>query len=166
MDLCGYDCTSTCFDEVDDRIHDLEDQNMDNMITPESIQLHGAPVATMKIVKHTGDVSRVAISPNNKFFVLSSEDNTASAWDAISGKMLFTLRGHTDDIRSVKISPDNSFIITVSNDTTAIRWDAQTGKRLNTYGVGKLIFIIFTSIIIFHHYYRQRHFSPLNNDLF
>ena len=163
MDLCGYDCTSTCFDEVDDQTHDQRDQII---ITPESIDDYGVPAATMKIVKHKGDVSRVAISSNKKFFVLSSEDKTASTWDATTGKLLFTLRGHTDDIRSVEISPDDSFIITVSNDTTAIRWDARTGKRLKTYGVGKLITLIFTIIIIFCHHYHQQMFLPLNNDSF
>ena len=120
----------------------------------------------MKIVKHKSDVSRVAISSNKEFFVLSSEDNTASSWDATTGKLLFTLRGHTDDIRSVKISPDDSFIITVSNDTTAIRWDARTGKRLKTYGVGKLIILIFTIIIIFRRQYHQQMFLQLSNDSF
>ena len=142
MEFCGVNYGSSCCDAPDENIYQQEDYNEDVCINPASIDKRGVPVATMKVVKHKGDVSSVAISNDKKFFVLSSEDNTASVWDSKTGEEIFTLRGHTDDIRSVKIAPDDSYIITVSNDTTAIMWDMETGKRLNTYGVGEFVLII------------------------
>ena len=114
---------------------DAESNDNSTFITRANIQQDGL-VAMMKIVEHKGDISRVAISKSTDFFVLSSEDSTASVWDTKTGKLKFLLKGHTDDIRSVRISPDDSFIITTSNDTNAIRWDSKSGKKLKTYGIG------------------------------
>jgi len=113
---------------------DAESNDNSTFITRANIQQDGL-VAMMKIVEHKGDISRVAISKSTNFFVLSSEDSTASVWDTKTGKLKFLLKGHTDDIRSVRISPDDSFIITTSNDTNAIRWDSKSGEKLKTYGI-------------------------------
>ena len=81
---------------------------------------------------HTAAVFSVAISPDTRFIVTGSWDNTARIEDAQTGTLLNTLQGHTSGVKSVAISPDSRFIVTGSEDTTARIWDVQTGALLNT----------------------------------
>ncbi|KAJ6481173.1 hypothetical protein DFH09DRAFT_1464725, partial [Mycena vulgaris] len=64
---------------------------------------------------HLDWVNSVSLSPNSKFTVSGSDDNTVHIWNAETGAALGTpLEGHTDCVRSVMFSPDNRHIVSGS----------------------------------------------------
>jgi WD40 repeat protein len=77
---------------------------------------------------HNGPVYGVAISPDNRWLVTGSSDNTARLWD-LSAKDLadnpVVLRGY-HEIRGVAISPDNRWVIAGCYDGRVRLWPLQT----------------------------------------
>ncbi|BAY98377.1 pentapeptide repeat-containing protein [Tolypothrix tenuis PCC 7101] len=78
---------------------------------------------------HIDNVNRLAFSPDGKYIVSSSRDNTVRLWDT-NGKLLHILNGHTDSIRAVAFSSDSKYIVTGSDDKTLRLWDTN-GKLLH-----------------------------------
>jgi WD40 repeat protein len=72
----------------------------------------------------------VAFSPDGKWVVSGSDDETVRLWDAATGAPLQTLEGHTDWIISVAFSPDGKRVVSGSDDKTVRLWDAATGAPL------------------------------------
>jgi WD40 repeat protein len=79
-----------------------------------------------------GDAQSVAYSPDGRFIVTASRDNTAIIWDAAAGEPVRSLAGHTDAVWSAAYSPDGRFIVTASRDNTAIIWDAAAGEPVRS----------------------------------
>ena len=68
---------------------------------------------------HTSSVMNAAFSPDGKWVVTASKDNTARVWEAATGRSLATLQGHTDSVNSAAFSPDGKWVITASDDKAA-----------------------------------------------
>ena len=81
---------------------------------------------------HGAAVTSVAISPDNRWMITASSDQTARIWDWASGETLLTLTGHASGIWSVAVSPDGRRVVTGSDDLTAKVWDTETGRELLT----------------------------------
>jgi len=81
---------------------------------------------------HTGGVNSVAISPDGRFVLSGSWDETLRLWDLATGQCLRTLKGHTERVNSVAISPDGRFALSGSHDNTLRLWDLETGQCLRT----------------------------------
>ncbi len=87
------------------------------------------PLDKMKLLKkwtahERFAISHIAVSPDGKWFVTSSWDNTAKLWNA-DFEYITTLHGHTRAINFIDISEDSRFIITASDDRTAKIWDSK-----------------------------------------
>jgi WD40 repeat protein len=63
-------------------------------------------------------VNDAAFSPDGRFIVTASQDDTARVWDAGTGLLLGTLTGHTAQIYCARFSPDGKVIATASADRT------------------------------------------------
>ncbi|HEX8090140.1 MAG TPA: hypothetical protein VF762_14865, partial [Blastocatellia bacterium] len=72
----------------------------------------------------------VAFSPDGKYFVTGSYDNTARVWDAKTGESVTELRGHTGLVSSAAFSPDGKYVVTGNDDKTAQIWDVKTGESV------------------------------------
>jgi WD40 repeat protein len=82
---------------------------------------------------HKDGVTDVAFSPDGRWVLTASADNTARVWDSRTGEPRFDapLR-HDYFVRRAAFSPDGERIVTASEDQTARVWDAATGQLLAT----------------------------------
>ncbi len=82
---------------------------------------------------HANWVLSCAISPDGKWALSGSEDNTLKVWDLKMGKCRQTLEGHANAVRSCAISPDGKWALSGSSDNTLKVWDLKTGKCLQEF---------------------------------
>lgn len=75
--------------------------------------------------------SDVQFSPDGKWIVSISEDDSLKIWEAETGRLLHNLLAHEADISSVQFSPNGKWILTASYDKTAKVWDVNTGKLIH-----------------------------------
>lgn len=82
---------------------------------------------TMVTVPDTEPVYSVAFSPDGRFCISGSGDQTLRLWDASMGQCVRTFEGHTDWVNSVAFSPDGHFCLSGSgsyDNKDATRRDA------------------------------------------
>jgi WD40 repeat protein len=90
-------------------------------------------IALLAVKGHTAFLTSVAFSPDGKYVVTASGDNTVRIWDVSTAKTVLVLQGHAGWVTSAVFSPDGTRIATTSGDTTARVWDADTGKELASF---------------------------------
>jgi len=83
-------------------------------------------------------VNDAAFSPDGRFIVTASQDNTARIWETESGLLLGALAGHTAQIYCAGFSPDGKAIATSSADAT-VRIHVADLSRLLDWSRGQLL---------------------------
>lgn len=95
---------------------------------------------------HTGTVSKLLFlpqgkSPNVRFLVSASEDETVKLWDIFSNQELFSLAGHHKPVMGIAVYPDpenkGNRLVSVGRDGQARVWDIGIG---HTSFVNKVVF--------------------------
>ena len=81
---------------------------------------------------HDNATTSCCFSPDGKYILTASDDNTAMLWDAFTCEVVDTLKGHYSGVRSAIFSPDGKYILTASWDYTAMLWDASTCEVVDT----------------------------------
>ena len=71
------------------------------------------PLFLLNLNQHTDYVYSASFSPDGKFILTSSRDNTAKLWN-LQGALIADLNQHTDPVSSASFSPDGKFILTSS----------------------------------------------------
>jgi len=84
-------------------------------------------------VGHTAGITSIDFSPDGKFILTGSKDNTAILWD-LNGKEIQSFTGHIQSVNAVAFSPAGSekFILTSSADKTAKLWSLD-GKEIRSF---------------------------------
>ena len=72
--------------------------------------------AKIKINRHQGEVTCVAIDPKGRYFFSGGEDGRTFVSDIKSAKLLFTLPTHVDTINDIVFSKKNHLVATASYD--------------------------------------------------
>lgn len=80
---------------------------------------------------HTSGLTSADFSPDGKYIVTTSHDNTAMIWEFGTFEVIRTLTGHKHPVLSAQYSPKGDSIVTSSVDGTII-WDAKTYEILGT----------------------------------
>ena len=75
-----------------------------------------------KFEGHTGRVTCLALSADEKSLFTGSDDKTVRQWDLATGKSVRTFQGHEQGIISVVISSDAKTLITAGKDNTVRVW--------------------------------------------
>jgi WD40 repeat protein len=70
-------------------------------------------------------VTNAAISHDQKYLVVTSDDCTARVWSMQTDRLVATLTGHTDQVWGVAFSPDDRWLVTSGADDTARVWDTR-----------------------------------------
>ena len=82
---------------------------------------------------HENVVTAAEFSPDEKFIVSGSLDDSLILWDTETGDPVQFFDGHTGSIADVDFLPDGTQIISASVDRTLILWDVESGKILRIY---------------------------------
>src|SRR5262249_8294405 len=77
-----------------------------------------------------GSRNDVALSPDGKTVVSTTEDGTVTVWDVASERPRETLRGHSNSVTQSVFSRDGRTLYTASSDGSAIAWDLTGGRRV------------------------------------
>jgi WD40 repeat protein/serine/threonine protein kinase len=83
--------------------------------------------------EYGGSVQSVAFSPDGRFILTGSGENTLRLRDVATGQILRTFEGHKKEINSLAFSPDGRFALSGSSDKALRLWDVATGKCLRTF---------------------------------
>lgn len=86
----------------------------------------GKPLA--RLTGHQKLVNHVAFSPDGRFIVSASFDNSIKLWDGRNGTFISTFRGHVASVYQVAWSSDCRLLVSCSKDTTLKVWDVRTRK--------------------------------------
>jgi WD40 repeat protein len=71
---------------------------------------------------HSDYVNSVAVTPDGKYVVSGSGDNTVRLWDLATGKEVRRFTGHESGVMSVAVTPDGRYVVSGSEDKTIRLW--------------------------------------------
>ncbi len=74
-------------------------------------------------------MSYASFSPDNRFVVTASQDNTARVWDSATGISITAPLEHSSAVRRAWFSPDARRLVTATVDGTAKVWDLSINQR-------------------------------------
>jgi WD40 repeat protein len=78
-------------------------------------------------------VRSVAVTPDGKYVVSGSLDNTVRLWELATGKEVRRFAGHKDTVLSVAVTPDGKYVLSASADKTVRLWELATGKEVRRF---------------------------------
>ena len=106
---------------------------------------HHRASPTIALSGHDGWVTSVDYSPDGRFLVSGSSDQTVKVWSVVDQKEITTFAGHTSMVNAVEFSPDGEVIVSASSDATVRLWSLPKQKEIATivahkYGVNDVTF--------------------------
>ncbi|ODV95925.1 hypothetical protein PACTADRAFT_2231 [Pachysolen tannophilus NRRL Y-2460] len=81
-----------------------------------------------RMTGHQKLVNHVSFSPDGRYIVSASFDNSIKLWDGKDGKFISTFRGHVAPVYQTSWSSDCRYLVSCSKDTTLKVWDVKTKK--------------------------------------
>ena len=81
-------------------------------------------------IGHTGEITKVLLTPDKRFLVTASKDGTAKIWNYKTGRLLHNLVLHTGAITDMAISSAGDFVLLGSEDASYSKWEIASGELL------------------------------------
>ncbi len=91
----------------------------------------GVCVQTFK--GHRNWIESADFSPDGRYALSASKDNTWKLWDVATGQCVRTFEGHTESECSLCFSPDGRYALSGSKHWGVKLWDMTTGRCLQTF---------------------------------
>ena len=83
---------------------------------------------------HFEGVEGVAVTPDGRFAISASMDDTLKVWELSTGQAIRTLEGHIGRVSGVAVTPDGRFAVSASWDGNLKVWELSTGQTVLTLG--------------------------------
>lgn len=80
----------------------------------------------------SGAYQAVAFSPDGRYALSDSPDNTMKLLDLATGQEIRAFNGHSNLVQSVAFSPDGTHALSGSRDNSVKLWEVATGKVIHT----------------------------------
>ncbi|HEX7393298.1 MAG TPA: WD40 repeat domain-containing protein [Anaerolineaceae bacterium] len=92
------------------------------------------------------DVECLQFGPDSHLVAACYGDFAIGLWDAMDGKLLFTLHGHTNRVVGAAFSPDGKILASASWDQSVRLWDTTIGKEIRTLAGsgGRILQVLFS----------------------
>jgi hypothetical protein len=87
------------------------------------------PALVRQFTGHTSDVTSCAFSPDGRYALSASSDDTLRLWEVATGQELRRFTGHTDWVHGCAFSPDGRYALSASADHTLRLWEVATGAQ-------------------------------------
>ena len=84
---------------------------------------------------HTSSINTVEFSPDGKFVLSGSDDNSIKLWEAATGKLIRTFKESEDILFAALINDDRFF--SLNDNGNICVWEIKTGRRLREFAVGE-----------------------------
>jgi WD40 repeat protein len=91
----------------------------------------------IKLVGHTGSIYSIHISPEKKYLISGSFDETIRLWNFVTKNTLVIYKGHFAPVLCVKFSPFSHYFASGGSDRTAKFWSINNPGPLRIF-VGHL----------------------------
>jgi WD40 repeat protein/class 3 adenylate cyclase len=83
---------------------------------------------------HQSSVQAIRLSPDGKYIVSGSRDNTVVIWDAQSLKFVKSLIKHTGSVNSITfLGNDSRRFLSAAGDAKIVLWDINTQSSINSF---------------------------------
>jgi len=82
---------------------------------------------------HTEWVHSVAFSPDGRYALSGSGDQTLRLWDVASGREIRAFKGHMNQVWSVAFSPDVRYALSGSGDKTLRLWGVASNREIRVF---------------------------------
>jgi len=86
----------------------------------------------------------VAVSPDGRWGLAGSADNTLHLLELATGRCIRTIKGHTGEVFSVAVSSDGCWGLSASGDHTLRLWDLRTGECLRKFETFLVVSVAFS----------------------
>ncbi|MHC4403702.1 MAG: WD40 domain-containing protein [Planctomycetota bacterium] len=99
---------------------------------PETTQVaaSGVPGIVRRFEEAKGNYYCVAISPDGRYALSGSEDNTMRLWDVQTGKQIRAFSGHEESVQCAAFMPAGRHALSAGHDGTMRLWDLETGEEI------------------------------------
>jgi WD40 repeat protein len=85
---------------------------------PPEVHRPESPGQPVRLEGYEGDVGCLAFSPDGRWLVSGSQDQTVRVWDAATGAPVAVLRGHEGPVTCVAFAPEGNRIVSGATDRT------------------------------------------------
>jgi WD40 repeat protein len=102
----------------------------------------------IRLVGHTGSIYSISISPDKKYIISGSFDETIRLWNFVTKNTLVIYKGHFAPVLCVKFSPFSHYFASGGSDRTAKLWSVNNPGPLRLF-VGHLSDVEVTPDLIF-----------------
>ena len=101
----------------------------------------------IRLVGHTGSVFGISISPDRKYLISGSYDESVRLWNFVTKNTLVIYKGHFSPVLCVKFSPFSHYFASGGSDRTAKLWSVNKPGPLRLF-VGHLSDVEVKNIIL------------------
>src|SRR5512145_3130965 len=86
-------------------------------------------------IGHSSGITAVEFSPDGKYILTGSEDNSARLWDVATGRLMQTFQDN-EDIKFLAFLPGGEQIFSVNEKGNVCIWNISSGNRIREFSLG------------------------------